>query len=290
MTKEVAPAARQQCECARAPNLLVGDSLVARETWRIFSQLRPANSARVFPSARVKRVTEEVAKLNLHRDSTLILTVGGNDLFLKNGKCGSSEGLVGDFDQLIRTVKSKTSRLIVVCLVPRKYHTREDYSRALGVNRRLESLCKTYSIRFIDLWVTFFRKDNIFQRDGTHFSSHGARVFVRLLNKRLFKPVASRSWGPGRAEPRAPLAGPPSKGVTAKRAPPRKPPSEAPTKVATVPLFSPPLQVMDLVQSPHLEGSSLAPGGSGSPDPLAWCDALCKAPSQPRTNTDCDSL
>ena len=24
---------------------------------------------------------------------------------------------------------------------------------------------------------------------------------------------------------------------------------------------------MDLVQSPHIEGSSLAPGGSGSPDP-----------------------
>ena len=54
------------------------------------------------------------------------------------------------------------------------------------------------------------------------FSSHGARVFALLLNKRLFKPVSSRSWGPGRAEPRAPLAGPPSKLVTAKRAPPGK--------------------------------------------------------------------
>ena len=182
MTKEVAPAARQQCECTTAPNLLVGDSLVARDTGRFFSQLRPANSARAFPGARVKKFTEEVAKLNLHRDSTLLLTVGGNDLFLKNGKCGSSEGLVGDFDQLIRTAKSKTSRLIVVGLVPRNYRTREDYSRALGVNRRLEFLCKTYSIRFIDPWVTFFRKDNLFQRDGTHFSSHGARVFARLLN------------------------------------------------------------------------------------------------------------
>ena len=33
VTKEVAPAARQQCECARAPNLLVGASLVAREVF-----------------------------------------------------------------------------------------------------------------------------------------------------------------------------------------------------------------------------------------------------------------
>ena len=37
LTKEVAPAARQQCKCTRAPNLLVGDSLVARETGRFFS-------------------------------------------------------------------------------------------------------------------------------------------------------------------------------------------------------------------------------------------------------------
>ena len=267
VTKEVAPAARQQCECTKAPNLLVGDSLVAREAGRFFSQLRPANRAQAFPGARVKKVTEEVAKLNLHRDSTLLLTVGGNDLFLKNRRCGSSERIVRDFDQLIKTAKSKTSRLIVVGLVPRDYRSREDYSRAIGVNRRLETLCQSYSIRFIDPWATFYGRVNLFQRDGTHFSSHGARVFARLLNKRLFKPVASRSWGPGRAEPRAPLAGPPSKGVTAKRAPPRKPPPEAPTKVATVPPPSPPPLVMDLVQSPHKEGSSLAPGGSGSPDP-----------------------
>ena len=65
MTKEVAPAARQQSECTRAPNLLVGDSLVAREAGWFFSQLRPANSAQAFPGARVKKVTEEVAKLNL---------------------------------------------------------------------------------------------------------------------------------------------------------------------------------------------------------------------------------
>ena len=267
VTKEVDPAARQQCKCTRAPNLLVGDSLVAREAGRFFSQLRPANSSQTFPGARVKKVTEKVAKLNLHRDSTLLLTFGGNDLFLKNRRCGSSERIVRDFDQLIKTAKSKTSRLIVVGLVPRNYCTREEYSRALGVSRRLKSLCKSYSIRFIDPWATFYGRDNLFQRDGTHFSSHGARVFAQLLNKRLFKPVAYRSWGPGRAEPRAPLAGPPSKGVTAKRAPPRKPPPEAPTKVATVPPPSPPPLVMDLVQSPHMEGSSLAPGRSGSPDP-----------------------
>ena len=134
-------------------------------------------------------------------------------------------------------------------------------------------------------WPLRFRS-YLFQRDGTHFSSHGARVFARLLNMRLYKPVASRSWGPGRAEPRAPLAGPPSKGVTAKRAPPRKAPPEAPTKVATVPPPSPPPHVMDLVQSPNMEGSSLAPGGVW----LAWpCQRTLEEASQPSNWRICES-
>lgn len=221
--KEVPAATQQcQCQCTRTPNLLIGDSMVARETGRFFSQLQPANSARAFPGARVQRVVEEVAKLDLNRDSTLLLSVGGNDLFLRNGKCGSSDGLVEDFGRLIKTAKSKTSRLVVVGLIPRKYRSRQDYSRALGVNRRLGSLCRTHSIRFVDPWATFFGKDNLFQRDGTHFSSHGARVFARLLNSRLYKPVTVGSRDLGGARPSAELAGAPG-GAAAKRAPTRKP-------------------------------------------------------------------
>ena len=41
---------------------------------------------------------------------------------------------------------------------------------------------------------------------------------------------------------------------------------------------SPPLQVMDPVQSPHLEGSSLAPGGSGSPDPPSGPSKMPRSP------------
>ena len=91
-----------------------------------------------------------------------------------------------DFGRLIRTAKPKTGSLMVVGIVPRKYRSREGYSRALGVNRRLESLCNTLSISFIVPWETFFGKDNLYQRDGTHFSSHEARVFAWHLNSRFF--------------------------------------------------------------------------------------------------------
>ena len=92
--------------------------------------------------------------------------------------------------------------------------------------------------------------------------------------------MASRFCGLERVEHWALLAGPPSKGVTAKRAPRMKPSPEAPTKVDTVPPPSPSPQVMDLVQSPHLERSSLAPGRSGSPDPSS---GPSKRPCSPPT-------
>ena len=55
VTKEVAPAARQQCKCTRAPNLLVGDSLVAREAGRFFSQPGLPIAPRLFQARGSKR-------------------------------------------------------------------------------------------------------------------------------------------------------------------------------------------------------------------------------------------
>ena len=93
----------------------------------------------------------------------------------------------------------------------------------------------------------------------------------------------SSLWHPGlgtrgRAGPSGTPAGTPNKGMTAKCSPPRKPLPEAPTKVTTVPPPSPPPQVVDLVQSPHLEGNSLAPGGSGSPDPPSGPSKMPRSP------------
>ena len=87
---------------------------------KVFSQLRSTNSALKFLCFRLEKVTKEVPKLDLNKDSKFLLAVGGNEPFLKNGKYGSSEGLLGDFGRLIKTAKSKTSRLVVVGLTPRK--------------------------------------------------------------------------------------------------------------------------------------------------------------------------
>ena len=60
----------------------------------------------------------EVPKLDLNRDSTLFITIGVNDLFLNDGYCGFSEGLVNDFDRRMKSTKSKTNRLEVDGPIP----------------------------------------------------------------------------------------------------------------------------------------------------------------------------
>ena len=57
------------------------------------------------------------------------------------------------------------------------------------MNRRLRALCRELSLRFVDVWDTFFGRNWYYQRDGTHFSDLGAKVFVNHLSKRLFKPL-----------------------------------------------------------------------------------------------------
>ena len=176
------------CQCQRTPNLLLGDSLVGGMTGRVFSQLQTPNTVRAISGAKIRRLIEEVASLNLNRNSTLLLSVGGNDVFPKNARHGLTEAIVRDLDHLLETAKSKVNRCVVVGILSRKYRTNEAYSRALGVNRRIAALCNKNSFRFVDPWTAFYGRDVLFQRDGVHFSI-SARTLAELLNSRIFKPV-----------------------------------------------------------------------------------------------------
>ena len=73
----------------------------------------------------IRRLIEEVASLDLNRDSTLLLSVGGNDVFPKNARHGPSETTVRDLDHLLETAKSKVNRCVVMGILPRKYRTNE---------------------------------------------------------------------------------------------------------------------------------------------------------------------
>ena len=190
-----------------APVVLFGDSMVGKETGRLFSSLREETEFRSLPGARVDQVKREMGKLDLDRDSTLVLSVGGNDLFRRDGRPGPTDKLLTDFSALLLTAKSRVNRCIVVGLIPRRYASAEHYRRACDVNKRLAELCRSLSLRYVDVWRRFFRRNEFYQRDGTHFSEAGAREFVSLIGPKLFKPTTMCSPKPSEASARPPVRG-----------------------------------------------------------------------------------
>lgn len=171
-------------------NLLLGDSLVGRQTGLRFKQLRQENQVLSFPGAKIGRIIQEIQKLRIDRNSTLVVSVGGNDLFHKNStRTGSVEKILADYNRMLGAIKSKVNRAIVVGLLPRKYASREQYGRAQAINGRLSNLCRTYSLRYLDLWNLFFGRDDLFWKDGIHFSGRGGNLFAEQMAVKLFRPL-----------------------------------------------------------------------------------------------------
>lgn len=182
-------------------NLVIGDSLVGGETARYFYASAPLNRVRSFPGARVSRAAGEVEKLTPSPRNTLILAVGGNDFYRKDGQKGAVNTLLNDFDRLLKVAKSKTGRVVVIGLVPRKFVAVSKYTGARAINNKLAKKCKDLGFRFIDPWDTFFGKDELFRGDGVHFSDAGAQAMAKLMKLRLHgapktrrrrKPAASK--------------------------------------------------------------------------------------------------
>ena len=187
---EEVPLPREESSQPRcAPCVLLGDSMVGKETGRLFTGLSAENQFRSLPGAGVDRVRQEIGKLDLDRNSTLVLSVGGNDLFRRDGRPGSPDKLLDDFSSLLTTAKRRVNRCIVVGLIPRRYATVEQNRRACDVNKRLATLCRSLSLRYVDVWKRYFSRNEYYHADGIHFTAAGAREFVSLIGQKLFKPA-----------------------------------------------------------------------------------------------------
>ena len=171
----------------RPTNILLGDSLVGRATGRCFSNLRQENTFLSFPGAGISRIRDEVCKLDVARDSTLILAVGGNDAFPRRHRPCTPLKVQEEFQALIRAAKARVNRCIVVGLIPRRGQSHQRYVAAWAVNQALRSICSQLSVRFVDLWSKFWKMDSLYHQDGIHFSPAGAKRYAELIDSRLFK-------------------------------------------------------------------------------------------------------
>lgn len=192
-------------ENRRSLTLLLGDSLVGGATADGFSKLSPSNKCRALPGAGLWRITREVRSLSTAPANTLVLSVGGNDFFGRRGTTGDVKAIVRDYSTLLEVVKEKTSNCVVVGLVPRRFRSLPDLQKARLLNSRLQELCKARKMRFVDPWTRFFDRNDLFRKDGIHFSNRGADAFVEMVQENLRSPARrKKASGPDPAARRKP--------------------------------------------------------------------------------------
>ena len=137
-----------------------------------------------FPGAKARKIVEEVRKLELKsKNSCVIAHAGSNDIYLRNNKVGSTEPAVKELKCLVDSISSKTTRGMIVGMLPRNYVSYYALSKAIGVNERIKRYCQEKEVGFIDLWEVFVGKRHYFSRDGTHLNEAGHRKLGEILSR-----------------------------------------------------------------------------------------------------------
>ena len=104
--------------------------MVGGQTKRFANFNKKKRKVKSFPGCRVNKVTEEVEKLKIQRNSCVIAHAGSNDLYLRGGRVGNSEPIVKYMKRLVNKVSEKTNKGIVVGMLPRSYVSHFALSKA----------------------------------------------------------------------------------------------------------------------------------------------------------------
>ena len=149
-----------------------------------------------FSGYKTKKIVEEIRKIELQKQNGCIIAhAGSNDLFLQSNKVGNSEPLVKDLKCMVDTIAEKTTRGIVVGMLPRSCVSYHALSKAIGINERIKEHCFKRKVSFMDLWNEFTGKRQLFRKDGIHLNEAGQRRFGELLSRECERVVGTEENG-----------------------------------------------------------------------------------------------
>lgn len=162
---------------------LVGDSIL-RGQLPEFCGRAPGNRKRFcMPGAGVSDISQSLDEVmsdttDVTNNPLLLVHVGTNDV-----KRSRPEELIDRYRTLIQRLKSKSKNVIISGILPRIRADWRFYSKALAVNKLLNSLCSQEGITFVNLWKSFARQQDMFAKDGLHLSAIGSARFGRLMDE-----------------------------------------------------------------------------------------------------------
>ena len=109
----------------------------------------------------------------------VILHVGTNDT-VNTG----SEDIIKNLCSLIQEVKDASKNAEVgVCSIPSRTDNEVAFSRAEGINNRLQEVCRKAGAEYIDLRGYLVSCRWWRARDGVHYSEEGARIAAERLGE-----------------------------------------------------------------------------------------------------------
>ncbi len=101
---------------------------------------------------------------------------------------------------MVDDLELKTDRAILIGILPRLKASNHALSKVIGINERLEDLCTSKSVRFMDPYNFFYGRNDLYMADGVHLNGKGKsvlgdminQVFYRLIRSTLVKGKSSR--------------------------------------------------------------------------------------------------
>ena len=164
---------------------VIGDSIVREQVYHFAMRNNRQRKSRIVKSysgCKAKKVVEEVNSIDTkNKNVCIIANADGNDLYKKGNKVGNSEPLLEDLKSLVNSVANKTSRGILMGILPRRYASYYATSKAIALNERISEFCQKKKVDFVDPWKMFYGKWQFFRSDGIHLNERGHRKLGEIL-------------------------------------------------------------------------------------------------------------
>ena len=168
--------------------MLVGDSLVRHQDEE-FCRKGPRRKHLCYPGRKIEDITEKIDDLvvNSSEETVFVYLVGTNNVV-----SGRSEEIMKKYSALVSKLRDSRRRSVVCGLIPRYDVNSLMLSRMLGINARVEDLCKREGVMFVDVWDHFSKDRSLYGKDGLHLSSVGKARLGRVLDEGIRKELEKK--------------------------------------------------------------------------------------------------
>ena len=149
--------------------VFVGDSIV-RKTDRVLN--KGDDVVVCLPGAKIEAITERVKNIvGSGKGGSVLVHVGKN-----NVEREGTTAIVRKYRQLVRTLKqTRVEQVILSGILPvmgRRGHKYRN-CRGMAINMLVQKLCREEEVGFVDLWGSFFGRDDMYMKVGLHLSGKG---------------------------------------------------------------------------------------------------------------------